>query len=315
MNLENQTLYPAEAVAAIEERLRKAYSHGDTWMLGHYHNDEGDFHKSVATSNILEAWQALLNLLETYGHNSLLTAAQEEFESCKQNPTASEMGQEEPYLVWPYEVQKYVNIFKELHLKKHEPAVSANVTHLVEAIHNSEYYIMSSRAFSWMPAREDDVHRRIEGMLKCFFTDLLHKPPLPKPIKSFEPDTGIPSLGVLIDYKYIESQEAGRRILDEILADIGGYQSELYNQFIFVIYETQRCFTEDEWNRAIMAAKPRNPVLVIVIRGAPPSADDRRQSDRLKKSFDKAKNATKRSSNKGVVLTGDPLRGPPASHP
>jgi hypothetical protein len=320
MKTDNQTLYPAQAVAAIEERLNKAYTHGNTWIMCQYYADEGDvdegdYHKAITKSNILEAWHALLNLLETYGHTSLLTAAQAEFQNCKKDPTDSAMGPDEPYLVWPYEVQKYLHIFKELHLVQQEPTVPVDVSQLLLLIRNSEYYITSSRVFTWMPAREDDVHRRIEGLLKCFYPDILHKPTLPKPIKSFEPDTGIPSLQVLIDYKFVESADAGRRIVDEILADIGGYQSDAYNHFIFVVYETQRCFTEGDWNRAIAATKPRNMVTVIVIKGTAPSDRDKEQSCQLKKAFDKANSKVGKNPNKGGVLIGDPPSGSPAAHP
>src|SRR5262245_28579944 len=65
------------------------------------------------------------------------------------------------------------------------------ITKSLEAILRQMTYAITDRtAFGHPPSNEDDVHRRIEAVLRCGFPDLLHKPALSKPIKNFIPDTG-----------------------------------------------------------------------------------------------------------------------------
>lgn len=68
-----------------------------------------------------------------------------------------------------------------------------------------------------------------------------------KPIKNFEPDTGLPSLKTLIEYKFISDKNDAKRVSDEIFADISGYASRDWDSLLFVIYETHRVIEEKKW--------------------------------------------------------------------
>ena len=119
-------------------------------------------------------------------------------------------------------------------------------------------------------------------VLKCTYGDLITKPALSKPIKGFVPDTGIPSLKTALEYKFIENEREGKEVLDEILADIGGYRCEAYETFVFVVYETIRLFPEDEWKTAIEASEPRTNVEVVALHGTVPTEADQKASSELK---------------------------------
>jgi hypothetical protein len=144
----------------------------------------------------------------------------------------SKMGPDEPYSVWLSELRKYVQAFEALLGTKK----THSITKEVEAIlRECNYSINNPDLFSLPPVDESEVHKRIEGILKCVFPDLLTKPRLPKPIKSFEPDTGLPSVQTLIEYKFLSSKEAVSRIADEVLADTRGYESRQWDKFVYVI--------------------------------------------------------------------------------
>lgn len=253
-----------QAVQEIEVLIRKSIDSGRLVIDGSA--DEID--KAMAEQSIRRACMRTVVLLEQFAdsHRTLLNEARKIQKLVKAEPLKVEEVEGEFYLVLPFEIREIINIFKSLHFEKDKEAVP-EIAPLLDVLGNTEYYITSSNIFGKVPRSEADVHERIEGLLKCLYKDVLRKPRLSKPIKGFEPDTGIPSLKTLIDYKFVTSSEDGKRIIDEILADIGGYQSRDYDKFVFVIYETSRVIPVDEWIQAVEASKPRNPIKIVVLKG------------------------------------------------
>ena len=94
---------------------------------------------------------------------------------------------------------------------------------LLDIIRNAQYAITNKTVYQDVPQNENDVHLRIESILKCMFPDLKHKPTLSKQIKNFEPDTGIPSLETLVEYKFLSRKADVGVIADQLLADTRGY--------------------------------------------------------------------------------------------
>jgi hypothetical protein len=124
------------------------------------------------------------------------------------------------------------------------------VTKDVESILRAATYpLCDKNLFDGPPSDEATLHQRLEGILKCIFPDLQRKPRLTKPIKHFEPDTGIPSIHTLIEYKFLSSRDQVASIADELLADTRGYHSKDWTSFIYVIYETSRIKPENEWRQ------------------------------------------------------------------
>jgi len=142
-------------------------------------------------------------------------------------------------------------------------------TDLLEIIRNVHYTITDKKAFCTVPQNEQDVHLRIEGILKPIFPDLKHKPVLTKPIKNFEPDTGIPSLQTLIEYKFLSKREDVAPFADQILADTRGYTSKEWRRFIYVVYETNRFRPEREWNDLLQESGVLFNTTVVVLSGEP----------------------------------------------
>ena len=88
-----------------------------------------------------------------------------------------------------------------------------------------------------------------------------------KPIKNFEPDTGIPSSKTLIEYKFISTDAEAKRLLDEILAVASGYRSRDWQNVLFVIYETRRVRSEEEWRNLLRACELHEGFDAVVLSG------------------------------------------------
>lgn len=142
---------------------------------------------------------------------------------------------------------------------------------LLQIIRDIHYVITDTAVFQSTPENENDVHIRIEAVLKCVFPDLKHKPVLTKQIKNFIPDTGIPSLQTLVEYKYLSRKSDVGLIADQLLADTRGYASKDWTRFLYVIYETNRFRTEKDWNLFLREAEVPSNTTVVILGGEPPT--------------------------------------------
>lgn len=150
---------------------------------------------------------------------------------------------------------------------------------LLQIIRDIHYVITDKILFRTIPANENDVHMRIEGILKCVFPDLKHKPAITKQIKNFEPDTGILSIETLIEYKFLSRKEDISIIADQVLADTRGYTSRDWKNFLYVIYETNRFRTEKDWNQFLIQSGVPNNTSIVVLSGEPPKYKRRKKQD------------------------------------
>jgi REase_DpnII-MboI len=200
---------------------------------------------------------------------------------------------DEPYLPILGPARKFRNTLQTVFLN--EP--SKTITKDVESIlRQCTYAITDPNAFLTLPENEDEVHRRIEAVLRCVFPDLLHKPRLSKPIKNFEPDTGLPSVRTLIEFKFIADRALVPAIADEILADTRGYNSKDWDSFIYTIYETKRFRAEHEWRRLLRDCGIGEDTTVVLLTGSPPEAPNDRGNRRASTRTAKAKRNSYRAN-------------------
>lgn len=155
--------------------------------------------------------------------------------------------------------------------------ITKDVTEILRGIH---YVLVDKTLFGSIPRSETDVHIRIEGVLKCVFPDLKHTPTVTKSVKSFQPDTGIPSIQTLIEYKFLSCAKDVGIVADEILADTRGYLSSEWKRCIYVVYETNRFRPEKEWNHLLRQAGVPETTMVIVLSGEPPKRKTRKVAQR-----------------------------------
>jgi hypothetical protein len=239
----------SSAIESIEKCLREAsnYFLSACYNRGRDGESEDD---GVAGYFVEKAFIELLILLEHLGlvetHRTVVSL----FESAKSKGfEESEMGPEEPYLLWNEKIRMYLDGISSVHGLR-DSSVS-ELRDLKKIVKRCLYAICNKSLFPKTPSKEADVHDRIEAILKCHFSDLKRKPALSKPIKNFEPDSGIPSTKTLIEYKFVTNMAEAKRVVDEILADTSGYRSAQWKNLLFVIYETHRVMPEEDWTELL----------------------------------------------------------------
>lgn len=264
-----------EALANLTENVDRAYRTFDEWIVtGDEYSDpswsiESCFFQFMAICEALELKELYKLVLSEYG----------QFKDSKGGFGAGKMGPDDVYSVCLSRVRQYERAVQAFFPKGEQTKVSKDLLQIISDIH---YVITDKALYGGPPSSENDVHIRIEGILKCLFADLKHKPVLNKSIKNFEPDTGIPSINTLIEYKFLDRKEDVAIIADQVLADTRGYVSKDWNRFLYVIYETDRFRPEKEWNQLLMQAGLSESTKIIVLSGvsSPKKRTDKRRAGR-----------------------------------
>ncbi len=277
-SLSHPTVQLEQIVEKIYEYIREAdrYGQGVLWPTGN--DEEYRIDEELTTDNLISAWRCILTLLEVGDHRFLFQEAKRDYDECRKSPIAHEMGLEEPYLIWVGKAREYLGYLHAIYTPVDSKTISHQQASLIPLLRRCENYVVSRKLFAWRPCDETDIHTRIEELLGCYFLDLQPKPRIAKPVKGFEPDTVLPSIKSLIEYKFVNSSSDCKRVLDEILADIGGYQSTSSRLCVFVIYETDRFVREEEWRSAIEASKPAYPVEMVLLKGVRFDSGDEQRS-------------------------------------
>ena len=182
-------------------------------------------------------------------------------------------GPDGPYLKWGDKVRM---VLYSLGAMIGRSAVEPRSAELPRFLRESLYSITDKKCFNRPPQNEEEVHNRIELALRCAYPDMKRKPAISQPIKNFEPDTGIPSLRTLIEYKFVDCDTDAKRVADEILADTRAYEDPAWSQFIFVIYETKRFRSPHEWEDLMRRCGTADKADIIVLCGEDPAERKRR---------------------------------------
>jgi len=170
------------------------------------------------------------------------------------------------YLHWGSRLQSELNIIKNLYVETTGVEIPSSLNLVVQIIRQAEY---TMEELNKHPNSEKELDEFMESLFKSIYPQLLSTPTLPKPIKNFEPDTGIPSLRLLIEYKYVASKEHVKQVVDEILADTAGYKSKDWAYFFFIVYEQRRFMSEEKWNDFLRQCGAAENTWVFVIHGIP----------------------------------------------
>jgi hypothetical protein len=259
----------AEGIAEVRETLAKADRIVEFWESGPHDEDE-------SVKYFLEsAFIRTRMLLEVSGFFDSLKSLRELQQEAQKDYTKVDLWEEGLYLYWGSRLRPYLDALAAISGGEKTGIVARDV---IEILKNTEYSITDQKCFPKPPASEGEVHARIEAILKCVFVPLRHKPAISKPIKNFEPDTGLPAVKTLIEYKFVKSEDDVRRVSDEILADTRGYTSKDWNRFVYVIYETRRFESEKKWNEHLRECATGDNTSVVVLRGeAPPKSKSARR--------------------------------------
>jgi hypothetical protein len=260
------TLDVKGAIASIERCLREASNSFAEDCYGRSGSDDDTFDESATEYYVERSFVELLILLESLQLTETWRQVAEMFELAKKEGLGkSKMGPDEPYLFWNDKIRMFADGVAGIH-GLGDTAVS-EIRDLKSVIRRSVYAICDTAIFSKPPAKEADVHDRVEAILKCHFADLKRKPALTKPIKNFEPDTGIPSIKTLIEFKFVTTKLEAKRVVDEILADTSGYRTPQWKNLLFVIYETRRVMPEEDWTALFRECELGSNYDAIVLSG------------------------------------------------
>jgi hypothetical protein len=268
-------LAESRRVAAIVSDLRTAITQADNlfesvFFYGVQDHEDEDLDRRNVEWWVEVAFLKVLAAASFLGLSSIESLVKADLDTVKAGGEngfgKSEMGPEEPYSSWLSRLRQYTAAIEAL---GEVPSVHAITKDVAEILRACQYSILDAKVYAEPPRSEDEVHRRIEAVLRCVFPDLKHKPTLTKPIKNFQPDTGLPSIRTLIEYKYLTKPTEAPIIADQILADTRGYHSRDWDTFIYVIYETRRIKPESEWNQLLTESGLSENTTAIVISGEP----------------------------------------------
>ena len=259
----------AAVLAAVRESLAKADKEALQWE---YRGPE-DNEEELVEYFVERAFTKTMVLLEAAGLPNALDAVTRLNEQAKVDYSAVTRYSEGIYLVWASKLESYLEAIEAVFVGEKPGTI---IKELIDILHATQYSITDRNCFQYPPAREEDVHVRIEAVLRCVFPDLRHEPPIAKPIKNFVPDTGLPSLRTLIEYKYVATQDDVKRVVEEVLADTRGYPSKDWERFVYVIYETVRLKPESEWEHMLRENGVGENTRIIVISGEPPETSKKR---------------------------------------
>lgn len=256
----------AEILAGIEDSVNRAYKAHHLLCFGH-DVDTRECEDDI-TFFVERAFLDTLAFLEVRGMTRSYAAVEALREVAKQEYSKSALeSYGEPYLVWPRQLELHLHAIENV---LGEPSGGTISKDIVDILRETQSCI-TDPCFGGAPTSEQDVHHRIEAVLRCVFPDLQRKPAIPKGIKNFHPDTGLPSIKTLIEYKFITRTSDLGQIADEILADSRGYLSPEWDTVLYVVYETHRIKTEKAWNDMARKAGLGARTKVIVIHGEPRS--------------------------------------------
>jgi hypothetical protein len=250
----------ADALASVRNSLSGATDDFESAVYSTGSHDPEDY-KLLAENSLHSAFLKMLVLLDRLGLERTYSRLSAIYDEAQNEMLKVEMYDNDPYLHWRTVLLRFVEAVGSAQNVKAPSTISKDVHSILRACTHA---ITDPACFPDVPSREADVHVRIEAVLRCVFPDLKSKPALTKPIKNFQPDTGLPSIQTLIEYKFLSNAEDSARIADEILADTRGYWSPEWKQLIYAIYETRRFKTEHEWNVLLRECAVENASVVVL---------------------------------------------------
>lgn len=117
------------------------------------------------------------------------------------------------------------------------------------------------------PSNETEVKDEVRDVLRFAFRDVVREVPIPKSIKTYRPDIGVPSLMAAAEYKFIDSTQEAKAALDGIYADMRGYSGHhAWRSFYAVLYMTGNFYTQadvDHEFRLVKADLDWTPLVVV----------------------------------------------------
>jgi hypothetical protein len=99
---------------------------------------------------------------------------------------------------------------------------------------------------------ESSMDALIEAFLIPIYPDLNSNPSLSLPEGHRQPDSAIPSLNLLLEYKFLKSKNEIGKIIDEIQADIRNYAHSDWKYLYIIIGMNKAYSTKDKFEKTLL---------------------------------------------------------------
>ena len=126
--------------------------------------------------------------------------------------------------------------------------------------------IIASRNLA--PEKETAVSDAVLEVMKFAFPEATKTIDMPKSLKTYKPDIGVRPLMAAAEYKYANTKEKAKNVLDGIYADMHGYSgSSEWRTFYAVIYQTETFYTQKDVEREFQLVRANLNWRPIVVFG------------------------------------------------
>lgn len=118
------------------------------------------------------------------------------------------------------------------------------------------------------PTGEHDVQKVMHAYLDDNYDTFTTDVGLPKPIKGFKPDGGIPELRAAIEFKFVDGETELKTAFSGIVEDLSGYAgSKDWTRFFSVVYMTAPYETEGRFDAGLKATGNAARWTTILVTG------------------------------------------------
>src|ERR1022692_2600454 len=162
------------------------------------HQERGE-HDQLIEYYVERAFTQLLVLLETRNLEHSRNAV-EHLQAEAKGKYAETFWADDMYLVWTEKLSIYIDALEAALGEGSGRTITKDLTEILRA---TQYAITDRACFPEPPGNEDDLHHRIEAVLRCLFPwGGTPKPSPPKAGKNFPPSPGAPPLGAFDKKKF-----------------------------------------------------------------------------------------------------------------
>ncbi|MGB9991015.1 hypothetical protein [Pseudoduganella rhizocola] len=117
------------------------------------------------------------------------------------------------------------------------------------------------------PTSEAEVRNAVFEVCSYSFPDAIKEVGIPKLLKTYKGDLGIPSLRTMVEFKFITSPAEMKAALDGVYADMKGYNHPDWDTFYGVFYMTEPFYTQDDVEREFKFVGADRSWTPIVVQG------------------------------------------------
>ncbi len=160
----------------------------------------------------------------------------------------------EPLLLSTFPLYDMIKTIRELYLPEQPIETSifeSEWTNVRKILSNLP---LCATAFSYELSSEANLDIFAETILRGMYPELNSNPSIDLPNSYTLPDTGIPNIGLLIEYKYLYNEsDFSKRVRNEMQADVRNWAgTEKWTGLIFCVYQQRSFFSEESIHKTLI---------------------------------------------------------------